>query len=111
MNKRLEGLIVRALVAHGWTASDGTAIASKVYRTAVGDKLALVYLGEFHGSGTVMLQGTYFSEGSNVIENALRIIPLNASAAAVKEIVASFHEQTDRQIRQSYAARLLRIAA
>jgi hypothetical protein len=100
-------VIVPALVAHGWTAIDGgTAVARKVYPTAVGPKEALAFVTRSaDGDPNRTLSGQYWSEGNNVIRSVL--LPKSATEEALRALGAEFASQADQSVGQSYAARLL----
>ena len=104
------GFVIKGLlVAQGWTilSPDGhTAIAYKHFATAVGEKVAHVYLTA--GDGNRTLQGDYRSEGRNILEPRGQLIPLTASADQVKSLVVAFLTDIDNAIAESYAVKLMR---
>jgi len=107
-DQALRAAIVAQLVAAGWTALErSTAIAIKTYDTAVGPKDAHVYLADFGSSETnYVLQGEYYSEGSNVLSARGILIPKNAEPAAVKTLTERFAVGAEQEILDSYAKRL-----
>ena len=110
--KSLRDLVVEALAAAGWVANPGgTALALKQYETAVGIKEAQAYLGNLPSSvDNASLDGQYWSEGRNVLESAVVLIPKNADGEQVRSLATQFADQADTAVLQSYAARLLRNA-
>lgn len=98
------------LMAEGWTVIDSTAIARKIYPTAVGPKVAHVYLSS---TGT-MLTADYQSEGRNVAGSAMGLFPKEHADQpgwlvrnATRDLVARFTQDVNRLVEASYAARLL----
>jgi hypothetical protein len=108
-DQALRAAIVAHLVAAGWTALErSTAIAIKTYDTAVGPKDAHVYLADFGpGETNYVLQGEYYSEGSNVLSARGILIPKDADPAAVKTLTERFAASAEHAVLDSYAARLL----
>lgn len=100
-----------AIAALGWKAIDSTAIASKVFATAVGDKTAHVYLQDFGPESTgFMLHGDYQSEGRNILESQCVLIPKGSDDEQMRRLVAKFVQNAERAVAGSYAVRLLRTA-
>jgi len=108
-DQALRAAIVAQLVAAGWTAIErSTAIAIKTYDTAVGPKDAHVYLADFGSSETnYVLQGEYYSEGSNVLSARGILIPKDAEPAAARTLTERFAAGAEQAVLDSYAARLL----
>ena len=108
-DQALRAAIVAHLVAAGWTALErSTAIAIKTYDTAVGPKDAHVYLADFGpGETNYVLQGEYYSEGSNVLSARGILIPKDADPAAVTTLTERFAASAEHAVLDSYAARLL----
>ena len=102
--------IKELLVETSWTilSSDvHTAIAYKSFKTAVGEKVAHVYLtrgDEYNRT----LQGDYRSEGRNILEPRCQLIPFTANAAEVKTLVFAFISSIEAAIAESYAVKLMR---
>lgn len=98
------------LAKSGWTpVSNGTAIASKDYETAVGIKTAHVYLADFGPTGTdYLLQGEYYSKGNNALEPHPFSIPKDADDGTIDRLAAAFASRADVVISETYAVRLHR---
>lgn len=104
----MKTLIVGRLAELGWDSlgNSRTAIAMKEFQTAVGPKVAHIYL--TRGDGVQRsLQGDYQSEGRNILEAWGRLVPVDAEPDRVRQEVDQFVKDIERQIGQSYAARLL----
>ena len=100
---------LRALLqVHGWELVEGgTALATKIYATAVGPKEGQAYLSRSaEDDPNETLYGQYYSEGRNVMPGVL--IPKSADAATLKRLVAQFAGEADAAVAGSYAARLNR---
>ena len=95
-----------ALVACGWQAHDGTAIAQKTFATATAPKVAHVYLSACP-SGAFTIQGDYQSEGRNVLESALVLLPAGASIETATAAAQKFAADCDARVSKTYAVRLL----
>jgi hypothetical protein len=109
--KALRSTIVAQLAAAGWTALEGgTAIANKMYETAVGLKEAQAYLADYGPtSENYVLQGQYYSEGRNVLGGSGILIPKAGDEATVTQLTQKFAAGAEKEVLQSYAARLLRL--
>lgn len=104
----LKALIKLELFKNNWIPSDYSALAHKVYNTIVGEKEAQAYLMDFGDEeGRVLLQGTYYSEGRNILAAHAVSIPKNANFEQIEKLVKVFTERTDEVVGQSYAVRLL----
>lgn len=91
----------------GWTSESSTALASRVYQTAVGDKVAFAYLADYgQGSDSFLLQGEYWSTGSNCLGPCSVAIPKSAELDKVKQLAMRFASKADEAINESYARRL-----
>jgi hypothetical protein len=89
--------------------SAGSALALKQYETAVGIKEAHAYLGPIKTNyHNVSLDGVYWSEGRNILEPSVVLIPKNADGALVRSLVGQFANRAESTVRESYAVRLLR---
>lgn len=108
-DQALRAAIVAQLVASGWTALERTtAIAIRAYDTAVGRKDAHVYLAGFGPTEpNYVLQGEYYSQGSNVLSARGILIPKDADLAAAKTLTERFAAGAEQAVMESYAARLL----
>ena len=103
----IEWNVAKKLEEHGWSRLvSGTAIASKLFHTAVGKKLALVYLSEGDGYNR-SLKGDYQSQGSNILEAKGVLIPVTATLVECNVLVDEFANNAECAISQSYAVRLL----
>ena len=109
-DKALRSTIVAQLAAAGWTPLEGgTAIANKMYETAVGLKEAQAYLADY-GPTTenYVLQGLYNSEGRNILGGSGILIPKAGDEATVAQLTQKFAAGAEKEVLQSYAARLLK---
>jgi hypothetical protein len=106
----LEKVIQACLAELGWTVLlDCTAIASKMYDTAVGPRQALVYVQDFGPQeGVVRLMGDYQSEGRNCLSTTSVAIARFADKETIKALTQQFAAQADKVVGESYARRLLR---
>lgn len=108
--EKLDKSIQACLVELGWTALDSTAIASKMYDTAVGPRQALVYIQDFGPQeGSVRLTGDYRSEGRNCLSTTSALIPRSADEKTIRVAAEQFSSQADKVVRDSYAMRLLQV--
>lgn len=89
--------ILDHLQQHGWVATDGAAIATKTYPTAVGPREAWVYL-----SGQ-LLTATYWSEGRNATASAATVL---SDGPRQQGLIAKFCADVDALVCQTYAAAL-----
>ena len=89
---------------HGWVLVEGgTALATKVYSTAVGPKEAQVYLSRSRDDDpNQTLSGQYYSEGRNIMSTGV-LLPKAAAAADVERLVAQFAREADYAVDASYA--------
>jgi len=110
-DKALRSTIVAQLAAAGWTPLEGgTAIANKMYETAVGLKEAQAYLADYGPTTeSYVLQGQYYSEGRNILGGSGILIPKAGDEAAVTQLTQKFAAGAEKEVFQSYAARLLRL--
>lgn len=105
----LDKSIQLSLAGLGWTILDSTAIASKMYETAVGPRQALAYVQDFGPQeGSVRLIGDYQSEGRNCLSTTSAIIPRFADEETIKALTQQFASEADKVVGESYAMRLLR---
>ncbi|PNG50398.1 MULTISPECIES: hypothetical protein [unclassified Variovorax] len=98
------------LAAAGWKKESGTGVASKVFQTAVGPKVAHAYVSRGDGYN-VTLSGDYQSEGRNALEPHGTLIPEGADEDAVRLLARKFAVNADQVISQTYAARLHQVKA
>ncbi len=105
MSEKFKQIITERLVALGWTAADGTAVARKTFETAVGLKEALAYVAI---GDQACLSGEYQSEGRNALAQCLRLIPRSTELAVVEDIAGQFAADVDIAVAGTYAARLHR---
>jgi hypothetical protein len=89
------------LQSHGWTPMDSVSIAEKEFETAVGVKVADVYLYDNDGFNYT-LRGNYQSEGRNAMPYGT-LIPINADENAVRDLVQAFCQYAKEAIDGSYA--------
>lgn len=94
-----QGWVADRLLPYGLT---------KMVATAVGSKNATIWVLYNPREGIVRLNGTYFSEGRNVLDACVRLIPADSGPDAVLAKVWEFLGQVERSIAESYAVRLLR---
>jgi hypothetical protein len=110
LNEALRAAVTERLVVHGWTAVSPVALAIKSYETAVGQKDAHVYLADYGSEcECVAISGDYQSEGRNALESHSVLLPRNADANQVQQLVAKFTQNADAVIAQTYAARLFHL--
>ncbi|MFC5512833.1 hypothetical protein ACFPOU_17150 [Massilia jejuensis] len=81
-DKALRSTIVAQLAAAGWMPLEGgTAIANKMYETAVGQKEAQVYLADYGPmEANFALVGHYYSEGRNILAGSSLLIPRDSNS-------------------------------
>ena len=89
---------------HDWVLVEGgTALATKVYSTAVGPKEAQVYLSRSRDDDpNQTLSGQYYSEGRNIMAVGV-LLPKVAAAADVERLVGQFAREADAAVDASYA--------
>lgn len=96
------------LETFGWIPCDGVAIASRTFRTAVGPKVALVFLVNYgEHTESYHLTGEYQSEGQNILESQFVMLPKKASDDELRALAKVFATNAAKTIAQSYAARLV----
>lgn len=105
----MRDLITNQLESLGWTKSDGAAIASKLFDTAVGQKISHIYFSSVGGeSNCYLLQGEYWSEGRNALSTCMLTLPKDIDLAQVPALIAKYVDQADDMVHETYAARLYR---
>lgn len=98
---QLDG-ISKVLGDLGWTPSPHGAMC-KVYETAVGPKQAVLRL--LLKPNRAWVQAQYFSEGRNVCESCGFFVEIG-DEPGLASALKTFNADVDRQVLQSYAARL-----
>jgi len=106
LEMEIKSAVVQCLVTLGWTPTASSAIASKIYQTAVGEKRADIYLQNWPDS--YMLVGDYQSEGRNILDSNCQIIRKTASLEDVAKIARQFCYSVEKTVAESYAVKLLR---
>lgn len=105
-------LIQQRLVALGWTGTPYTAVASKTFLTAVGERVAHAYVYEWGKDAPQgSLVGDYWSEGRNCLEPHAVLFPKDGTEEVIRQAVDDFATKVDAVVSQTYAARLLRQSA
>lgn len=108
MTQILFEILANGLEQLGWNRGDGVSVGTKEYATAVGPKQALAYILDFGpAEDSVILTGTYQSEGRNCLSSLMIPIPRTAAAALVVQQLERFAKEADATIAHTYAARLL----
>ena len=104
--------IAAELQARGWTLVEGPNLASKMFPTAVGEKVASLWLSQpwKPDEDQMSLSGEYYSEGHNILVGCMEIVHVNAQADTVAKSVDRFNKGVESAIAESYAGRLLRPA-
>ena len=99
--------IASQLEQHGFTISLGPRLAEKTYDTAVGAKLATVWLSPPNPASTWRsLNGYYYSEGRNILENCVELIEADATPAQCISVADKFALQVEKAVASSYAVRV-----
>lgn len=96
----------------GWKDSDAVTIASKEFQTAVGIKVADIYLfevGQDIGELEYKLHGSYQSQGRNILETSNAYIPKVHTADELNKFVKEFVENIEAVIAESYAVKIHRL--
>lgn len=89
--------VTAAFISLGWKPSDGTAVATKTYQTAVGIREAAIYLSsgdEYHQS----IQPVYYSEGRNIAANLGELVPRGASPIDIERIARATALSIDKAV-------------
>ena len=103
----LRNEIAARLEDQGFLNSFGPCLAEKIYDTAVGAKLATIWLSPPNpASARMTLSGYYYSEGRNILESCVQLIDANAGLAQCMEVVDKFALQVEKAVAGSYAVRL-----
>ena len=104
---RVRAMINELLTAAGWKPFDNMGFARKAYATAVGEKVASIYLGFWRDGEGFTVRGDYYSEGRNILEPWSVLVSLPNTDAEIRRLVRTFLADADRVVTNSYAARLL----
>lgn len=100
-------IVAKSLRRHGWTIADSNvpAFALKSFKTAVGNRVASIFfsVGKFNYS----FNGYYQSEGRNILEPCIWLVPKEAEALEIEQLADMFAIRVDEAVVNSYAARLL----
>lgn len=108
----LQHHIASQLEKHGFTISFGPRLAEKSYDTAVGAKLATIWLSAPNpAAGQMTLSGYYFSEGRNILQSCAQLIEADATPAQCTSAVEQFASQVELAVCASYAVRMHRALA
>lgn len=99
--------VAAELVAAGWKALPGPALASKEFATAVGPREALAWLSGGNDDSDGWLAGQYWSEGRNALSLCGTVIPVSAGSRDIRERARRFAAEVDAAVAETYAARLL----
>lgn len=103
----INAAVLRALQSRGWQPNDGAAFACRSIKTAVGEKEVSAYLGGFGPDAPIALKGAYYSEGRNILDSLMVLLPADASRKQLESLAQKFHVEVLKIIGQSYAVRLL----
>ena len=100
--------ITALLVENGWKAEDGAAVASKYYETAVGLKVAFIYVGTkvWPDTDRILITSEYQSEGRDALSTTFSLISLSLTAEQLKVQIVKYLKQVDYAVSQTYAAKL-----
>ncbi|CAM5560296.1 hypothetical protein [Eoetvoesiella caeni] len=105
----MKQVVTDHLLILGWITVPGAALVEKYFHTAVGAKVAFVYLADFGANSCdYMLQGDYQSEGRNCLEPHAVLIPKNSDLPTIHGLVDSFAGNAEKVISETFAARLVR---
>ncbi len=99
---------LKQLEQDGWKILDPkwhTAVAQCTFATAVGPKVAHVYLSEGHDDFS--FQAEYYSEGRNILESCTVVVPSDIDSSALSKALSGFTESIRQKVRSSYAVMLL----
>lgn len=107
--QHLRALALKILAQHGWVVPENPLNGDspvKTFHTAVGPKSAsvLVYLNS--REPLLHLQGTYESEGRNVLAADLALIPTDSPPDRVEQSVLRWIAAAEKTIAGTYAMRL-----
>jgi hypothetical protein len=106
----MKALVADLLKENGWLVVGRlcfectTAVARKVYVTAVAPKEAVVYLSRYEGR--YFLTGGYESEGCNILSTVRTELNSDMTPEFIKQRVKTFSTEIDEEVDDSYARRL-----
>lgn len=104
--------IADRLVSLGWEPvsefdmQHALAVATRTYKTYVGNKTAIAYLETYEND--LKVTGHYLSEGRNVLSTTSCVIPRGLILEEIKSGAERFSQQVDAVVAESYAMRLTR---
>lgn len=108
MLQALKNAVTNHLKSFGWSQTDGPSVGTKMYPTVVGPKEAFAYIQDFGPEcENVLLAGTYYSEGRNILEPMPVLISRTADGEDIRRKVTEFIARADVAVAESYAAKLL----
>ena len=103
----VRNLIAHRLIRYGWRLNNGSALAVKTFKTAVGDRDAFVYLADCgKDSREFMLQGDYQSEGRNHLDPHPILFAKTSTPEEIQNAASRFAVLVDAVIANTYAMRL-----
>lgn len=103
----VRNLIAHRLIRYGWRLNNGSALAVKTFKTAVGDRDAFVYLADCgKNSREFMLQGDYQSEGRNHLDPHPILFAKTSTPEEIQNAASRFAVLVDAVIANTYAMRL-----
>ena len=97
---------IAALELAGWSPGEGSALATKAFKSVNGEEQALAFLDQGDGYNRT-LSFEFTSEGRNVPAADLALIPVAASREEAKSLVAQAAERAEKSIRDSYGVRMV----
>lgn len=107
-----QAAILASLTTHGWKSeSVHSAVAAKYFDTIVGPKQALAWCFPINSGTALRMTGEYWSEGRNVLSTCMIDLPADAEQAEIAQAVERWVAMANKDVSQSYAARLLRSCA
>lgn len=95
------------LVELGWTSDDGktATLASREYKTVNVSNTAYAYLSPGDGYNQTLMFW-YQSEGRNQLESSAALIPLDATAEQLRNIVVATINRAHDRVNQTYGVRM-----
>lgn len=108
-HEEAKAIALNCLAEEGWVKGEHNCLATKVFETAVGEKVAHAYLFESKDEfNQFRLEGDYQTEGRNCLASSSVLIPRNPSAEQVQKLATQFSTQAIDAVENSYAAKLYR---
>lgn len=107
----LKSTLTTLLAENDWIAYDPPCfhLAYKEYKTAVGIKIAQVYLTpESDDNCIATLRAEYMSEGRNILSTIWHPLPVEPSEEALIWFLERFNADIDQRVSETYAMRLSR---